>query len=274
MQRPVEILFGNNVSSSMIDETFEVFEQQRETLEKEQSKQELEQISKKMGKLNLNHLSPAALDDARMVNRIDEDFKRLNAYLVKTKNVCTFSEYKNKWIAVHELIYPEMPDYEHKVQERRSISAEYMDRFITTEAIKIVDDYDHEKVLVTIPPQFLPINTIQGKASQIIDMFTHHSNTDQEHLLNQSGSLLSRVMAASVMQYTPEMIRQMRLACFKANIEILKLFNPEHPLLKQMEDTLKKHQEVNKNIPKLENIKQEDKVDNNVIDDDSNFNFF
>lgn len=276
MDNPLKLLTTDDTTDT-VKFAYNLFENQRQQLEKKHDDDELNKIAAKMPGVNVRKLSPIALDDARLVNRIDEDYKRINNYLIKTKNTCTFSEYRDNWFPLHELMYPEMPDYERKVQERRALSEEYFQRFISTAPITIVDDYDPNKILAVIPPQYIPINTIQGDASRVIDQFTYHAGRDQENFTVQTGNLLSKLIGVS-QQNDPEQINKIRMICFEANLKVLKLFNPDHPLLKKIEELEKKKQENEvKVIEKqkgLKSIKTNNNNDTNVIDDNTEFDFF
>lgn len=278
MDNPLKLLTGkedNSKTFQVIDTAYTLLESQYKQLEKKHNDEELNHIAKKMPGVDVHKLSPMALDDARIVNRIDEDFRRINNYLIKTKNTCTFSEYKEHWFPLHELMYSEMPDYEEKVRERRVLSQEYFQRFISSAPIIIVDDYNPNKVLAVIPPQYIPINTIQGDPSRILDQFTYHAGRDQEHLTVQTGNLLSKLIGMN-QERDPNKINRVRMACFEANLKVLKLFNPDHPLLKKIEELEKKKKEEKaiEDKKELKNTKSDNSNEENVIDDDSNFDFF
>lgn len=265
----VSLLTKEDISSASKD-VFSILEEQQKDFNNNINKKELDTISKKMN-IDVSKLNGTTLDDARMVNRIDEDFKRLNAYIVKKKNTCTFSEYKNNWFPMHELICSEMPDYEEKLRERRDLTIRYMDRFLTGYPIRIVSDHDPNEVLAVMPPMYMPINTVQGNASQIFDLYTNYAIKDIDHLTSQSGKLMSTIMYATQGK-TPEQISDMRRITFEANLRVLKLFNPDHPLIKKIEELEKKKKELKDT--KTDNIKNNESKEENVLDDDSNFDFF
>lgn len=267
MESPINMLSGTDMAH-VAKKAFADFELQRKGLEQGGTDKELQAISKKMG-IDARKLSSVALDDARMVNRMDEDFKRVTRHLVKVKNTCTFSEYRDKWFALHELIHPDMPDYQERVNERRALSVEYLDRFMPNYPINIVSDHDPNEVLVTLPPQYMTVNTIQGDPSQVIDAFTNHSAKNLAHLIPQSGGLLTKLMYI-VQNKTNADINKARLACFEANIKVLQLFNPDHPLLKKLQEIVDAHEkEMISKDTKEDNINE-----NGGIDDTNGIDFF
>lgn len=226
---------------------------------------ELKKISD-ITKIPIDKIPYSALGDAQAVLRLQEDYDRILNQQIRSRNYISKSDYGYKWLELHERLDPDDPLYDNKLKRRKELSIEFMDTFLTDHPIYIHEDGDPNKILVTIPPMYMSINTIQGDDSTHIDAYTHSCKDNSRPDIQRHTGMSILQSLHNAQPINKEKIEHMRLQSLKASIEVLKLYNVDHPFLKQIEELEKAH-----NKTTTSNI---DKTNTNTVEVEEDIKFF
>lgn len=225
---------------------------------------ELKKISD-ITKIPLDKLPVSAIGDAQAVLRLQEDYDRIIKQQIRAKNYISKSDYGFKWLELHERLDVNDPDYEYKLKRRKELSIEFMDSFLTDHPIYIHEDGNIDNILVTIPPMYMHVSTIQGEESNHIDAYTHSCKDNSRPDISRDRGISVIKSMHNAQPINREKIEKMRLMSLKASIDVLRLYNIDHPFLKQIEE-MEKKQNVTNN--KTNNVTTEN---NNEVEEDIKF---
>lgn len=182
--------------------------------------------------------APASLRDAYIQSmQLEEDcLYYLDA--MERRNVCTVSEYKEKWVFLHKFFETSgMKTREEYEKKRAEISEKYAQRFSITMPVIIVDDYDQSKVLCEIDPVVGSLNAITGHQGQslVADFAAAMSLPGTEmrpDIEAEATSGLLYAMGTSNNQLIKQ--RQAEYDQYVARaVKVLEVFTPDHPLIAQ-----------------------------------------
>lgn len=216
---------------------FEKLEDAQTAMNTIANEEERHAISEMAGGIDLDKLPPSGVADLLYVYRMEQERVRATEELARTRNRVSKSEYQARWYSLHETLDPKDPNYAQKKDQRIRLSDEFKQHFILTMPITIYEDGNPDNVLCIIPPTIMPINTVQGlEPSVLFDVFVANSSeTGRPDYRIQAGNAIAMHLHQS-QALTPEMVKKLKLTTFAANLKVLQVFNPDHPLLKLVDN--------------------------------------
>ena len=184
--------------------------------------------------LQVNTEDPSLRADLLSIARIEEEARQHQQEVLRN-NRCSASEYVNKWSFLHVVFENSGCKDIHEFNKRRAdLSTEYFQRFSPYHPIAIHDDHDPSNILVVIPEAMHTLNTIRGEAASAIDAFQAYGDHDRIDIRTNAHYGILQATADAQKVHVDD-LQKKHVAVNEATIRVLRLFQPDHPLLKQLD---------------------------------------
>ncbi len=160
------------------------------------------------------------------------------------RNICTFSEYRDKWLFLHRSFkHSGCETEEEYIQKRAELSNEYVQRFAVTYPVIIVDDADHNKVLCEIEPVMRTPNPITGErghryASSFSAAVSLPGTEMRPDIMDEATSKLVYSIGASNPDFLFKPDKNKEEEANLKALDVIAVFCPDHPYLKEHRENI------------------------------------